>query len=265
MVDMPLLEAAIINLANNARDAMPNGGRLDIVTRNIELAADYAAKQHDVMPGEYALIEVTDTGVGIPPEIVGRIFEPFFSTKEAHKGTGLGLSMAFGFVKQSGGHLTVYSAPGHGTTFRLYLPRADAAPPPRATRSPPKALPRGEGTVLLVEDEDQLRAAAGRQLRAQGYLVLEADNAAAALAILDAAQHVDLLFSDVVMPGGMDGIALANEAVRRRPGLRVLLTSGFAGAGDASAIAFRLLDKPYREEELAVAIREVLDTAASMH
>lgn len=265
MVDMPLLEAAIINLANNARDAMPNGGRLDITTRNIELGADYVAMQHDVAPGEYALIEVTDTGVGIPPEIVGRIFEPFFSTKEAHKGTGLGLSMAFGFVKQSGGHLTVYSAPGHGTTFRLYLPRADVARPVRATRSPPKPLPRGEGTVLLVEDEDQLRAAAGRQLRAQGYLVLEAENAAAALAILDAAQHVDLLFSDVMMPGGMDGIALANEAVRRRPGLRVLLTSGFAGAADASAIAFRLLDKPYREEELAVAIREVLDTAPSMH
>lgn len=266
MVDMPLLEAALINLANNARDAMPQGGHLEITTRNVVLDETYVASQTEVTPGEYALIEVTDTGAGIPPEIIGRIFEPFFSTKGPQKGTGLGLSMAFGFVKQSGGHLTVYSAPGRGTTFRLYFPRTESGPVATLARPPLAPLPGGKETILLVEDNEQLRAATGRQLRALGYLVLEAENAAMALKVLDAAAHVELLFSDVVMPGGMDGFALVNEAIRRRPGLHILITSGFAGlANDRAASPFRILNKPYREEELATAIRDVLDTASSLH
>jgi PAS domain S-box-containing protein len=273
MADAPQLEAALVNLATNARDAMPKGGQLDIASRNVELDADYVALHPDVRPGCYALIEITDTGTGIPPEIVGRIFEPFFTTKEAGKGTGLGLSMTFGFVKQSDGHLAVYSEPGLGTTFRIYLPRSDASAAAPAGVSDAGTVmagdalvgdeTAGDAAVLVVEDNARLRLAACRQLAELGYQVHQAEHAEAALAILASGERVDLLFTDVVMPGTMDGIDLARQATRLRRGLKVLLTSGFPGMrGVDQHIAdcpFRLLNKPYRRDELARAARELLD------
>jgi PAS domain S-box-containing protein len=260
VADPAQLEASLANLATNARDAMPNGGRLTITTRNSHLDADYAASHPEVTAGDYAVIEISDDGVGIPPELIGRIFEPFFTTKHRANGTGLGLSMVFGFMKQSAGHINVYSEPGRGTTVRLYLPRADtgvvaeARPPPA-----PPALGGGE-TVLVVEDNAAMRRVAVRQLNGLGYRVLEAGTAAAALALF-ATEAIDLLFTDVVMPGGMTGFELARAASALAPALKVLVTSGFpemkldgqAGGG------MRLLSKPYRKDELARALRETLD------
>ncbi len=281
------LQAALTNLANNARDAMPRGGHLDIATRTIELDTHYTALHPDVVPGAYVLIEVSDTGIGIPPEIVARIFEPFFTTKEPGQGSGLGLSMVFGFVKQSGGHLSVYSEPGVGTTFGIYLPRAadDALVAAPVERQP---VVGGDETVMVVEDNAPLRMAAARQLVELGYHVREAANADEALAILSGGELVDLLFTDVVMPGTMDGPDLALQAVRLQPGLKILLTSGFPavrgadpriaccpfplhgmgracpGGADPQAACcpfppFPLLSKPYRHDELARTVREVLD------
>ncbi len=262
-VDSSQLEAALINLAANARDAMPKGGQLTIASRNATLDTGYAAQHPDVSAGDYAVIEVSDTGTGIPPEIVGRIFEPFFTTKETGHGTGLGLSMAFGFVKQSGGHLTVYSEPGLGTTFRIYLPRSGGGETATADRPDPGAVVGGHETILVVEDNPQLRRTAERQLTELGYTVRESDSAAPALAILSGGEKVDLLFTDIVMPGTMDGLELANQASRLRPGLRVLLTSGFPGGHGADQrladSPIRLLDKPYSLGELAQAVRRVLD------
>jgi len=267
MADPAQLEAALVNFATNARDAMPKGGRLDITTSSATLDAGYAALHPEVTPGAYACIEITDTGSGISPEIVGRIFEPFFTTKEPGKGTGLGLSMTFGFVKQSGGHLSVYSEPGLGTTFRLYLPTdaggaALLAGPPDAG-----AVPRGNETVLVVEDNARLRQATVRQLSDLGYRVLEAGHADAALALLAGGAAPDLLFSDVVMPGSLDGLSLARRAAALLPALKVLLTSGFPGVRgreqDMAVCPFSLLSKPYRYDELARRVREVLDADAA--
>jgi PAS domain S-box-containing protein len=262
--DPAQLEATIVNLATNARDAMPNGGRLMIGTANRRLDADYAALHPELTPGDYAVIEVTDTGTGIEPAIIDRIFEPFFTTKEQGKGTGLGLSMVFGFIKQSGGHVSVYSERGSGTTFRLYLPRhggADAAP---AQAVEALQAVGGNEVVLLVEDNAAMRRVARRQLMALGYRVVEADRAEAALDLL-AREPVDLLFSDIVMPGGIGGFELARTAIARWPRLKVLLTSGFPEArmhGRGETIAgVRLLSKPYRRDDLAQALRESLDGA----
>ncbi len=260
-VDPAQLEASLVNLATNARDAMPDGGRLMIATANRHLDADYAAGHAELTAGDYAMIEVSDTGTGIPAEIVARIFEPFFTTKEVGKGTGLGLSMVFGFVKQSGGHVNVYSEPGAGTTFRLYLPRDSEA----ASRLSPRPRPlrparAGDGeTVLIVEDNAGMRLVVRRQLVELGYKVVEADNAAAALDIL-ARQKVALVFSDVVMPGGMNGIALAKKAIADWPGLKIILTSGFPDTRLRDEVAnIRLLSKPYRRADLAAAVREALE------
>jgi len=261
-IDPTQLEASLVNLATNARDAMPKGGSLTITTVNRELDADYASMHTDVDAGDYALIEVTDTGTGIAPELMSRIFEPFFTTKDPGKGTGLGLSMVFGFVKQSGGHLNVYSEPGVGTTFRLYLPR-DRGAASEGDRVPFVApAVGGTETILVVEDNIAMRKVVVRQLTELGYRVLEANAAAAALEILATAK-VTLLFSDVVMAGDMNGIELARRAMARWPGLKVLLTSGFpeariAGEGDIPA-GLRLLSKPYRRAELARTLRGILD------
>ena len=261
IVDAAQLEAAITNLAANARDAMPKGGRLTIATGNRQLDADYAAEHPDVASGDYAEIEVGDNGIGMSPEVMRRIFEPFYSTKEQGKGTGLGLSMVFGFVEQSGGHIYVYSEPGLGTTFRLYLPRAQAAAE-AAEAKETAAVPLGDGeTVLVVEDNPALRRVAVRQLRELGYAVAEADTAAGALAVIENA-GADLVFSDVVMPGGTDGFELAAEIGRRWPRIPVVLTSGFSGANlpqAGAAASVRLLGKPYRKQELAAALRTALD------
>ncbi|HEY1936050.1 MAG TPA: PAS-domain containing protein [Acetobacteraceae bacterium] len=268
MADPAQLEAALVNFATNARDAMPKGGRLEFATHNVQLDATYAAMHPDVTPGEYAVIEISDTGTGIPPEIIGRIFEPFFTTKEPGKGTGLGLSMAFGFVKQSGGHLAVYSEPDLGTTFRLYLPRSDASEGGSAGSADVDTVIGGTETVLLVEDNAQLRRAALRQLAELGYAVREAEHAEAALQILAGEDRVDLLFTDVVIPGAMDGLELAYRAVSLRAGLKVLLSSGFPalrGAEQRMAdCPFAMLNKPYRHDELARTVRDVLDAATPL-
>jgi CheY-like chemotaxis protein len=207
------------------------------------------------------MIEVSDTGTGIPAEIMARIFEPFFTTKEVGKGTGLGLSMVFGFVKQSGGHVNVYSEPGAGTTFRLYLPRdsEDAkAAEAEAARGADSAAGDGE-TILIVEDNPGMRRVVKRQLVELGYRVLEAEGGAAALAILSQ-EKIALLFSDIVMPGGMNGIALAEKATAAWPAIKIILTSGFPDAHLGDQIAnIRLLSKPYRRADLAEAIREALE------
>jgi len=260
--DPAQLESSLANLANNARDAMPGGGRLIIATANRTLDADYAATQTDVTPGDFVMIEVSDIGSGMSPETVSQIFEPFFTTKQLGKGTGLGLSMVFGFLKQSGGHVSVYSELGQGTTFRLYLPRA-VSETVSVEAAEPQQILRGAGeTVLVVEDNPSMRRVALRQLRELGYRVLECDRAAAALDLLQR-EPVDLLFTDIVMPGGLDGIELARIAQERWPELKVVLTSGFPQArvdGNGGQLGtLLLLSKPYHKEELAAALRAMLD------
>jgi two-component system CheB/CheR fusion protein len=266
VVDPAQLEASLTNLATNARDAMADGGRLMIVTANRTLDADYAAQHAEVVPGGYVMLEVSDTGCGMTPEVMHRIFEPFFTTKSRDKGTGLGLSMVFGFIKQSGGHIGVYSEPGIGTTFRLFLPRM-AADVPRVEESVATPLLHGRGeSVLVVEDNAALRRVVTRQLGELGYRVLAAENAAAGLELLDR-QSIDLLLTDIVMPGGINGRELARRARQRWPEIKIVFTSGFSEArlnGDAGPLAActPLLSKPYRKEDLASAAREALDRVA---
>jgi CheY-like chemotaxis protein len=262
-IDRAQFEAAIANLATNARDAMPRGGALLIDTRNCQLDEAYAAAHGEVTAGDYVMIELSDSGCGMPPEILARIFEPFFTTKAQGKGTGLGLSMVFGFMKQSGGHITVHSDPGKGTTFRIFLPRLETVAIAQAERSTKPAWRGGNEAILVVEDNAGLRRIVVRQLSEAGYHVLEAPDAVAAMDLIDGSEPIHLLFSDVVMPGEMDGRDLARAAVQRRPLINVLLTSGFPDArlpGTASRSSdSRLLIKPYRKEELLRAVREAID------
>jgi PAS domain S-box-containing protein len=258
--DPSQLGASLINIGNNARDAMPKGGVLTIATSNKILDADFAMLHDGIVPGNYTQIEMRDTGTGIAPEILNQIFEPFFTTKEQGKGTGLGLSMVFGFVKQSAGHIDVYSEVGHGTTFRLYLPRAmSAADVPESVAVSEQG---GNETILAVEDNEGLRRIVVRQLNDLGYRVLEAKDGNAAVKILES-EPVDLLFTDIKMPGGMDGYTLARNAVSRWSGLKVLLTSGFPetklDGNDGAQVNMQLLTKPYRKDDLARALRNVLD------
>jgi len=260
-VDPAQLEASLANLATNARDAMPKGGRLIITTANRRLDADYAAAHADVAEGDFVMIEVSDTGIGMTAEIISQVFEPFFTTKETGKGTGLGLSMVFGFLRQSGGHVNVYSEPDVGTTFRLYLPRMTTEALPREIAEARPVEPAAGETVLVVEDDPAVRRIVLRQLGEFGYRVLECDRAEMALEVLQR-EPVDLLFSDIVMPGGLDGIALARMAAERWPALKIVLTSGFPqarvdGAGEILG-NMQLLSKPYRRTELAAALRTAL-------
>src|SRR5665213_1296863 len=265
VVDPAQLEASLVNIVNNARDAMPNGGALMIATSNRHLDQDYASQHPGLMPGDYALIEVSDTGIGIPPEVVNRIFEPFFTTKEQGKGTGLGLSMVFGFMKQSGGHINVYSEVGVGTTFRLYLPRAIAASEASEAHRATAPERGGREAVLAVEDNVGLRRVVARQLKELGYRVLEAGDGPTALKILES-ETVDLLLTDIVMPGGMSGYDIARTALSRWPAMKVVLTSGFPEVklndNGGPPASMRLLTKPYRKADLARALREVLDVAS---
>jgi PAS domain S-box-containing protein len=271
LVDRVQLETAIANLANNARDAMPNGGRLYIGTSTSYLDPEYAAQHVEVEPGGYVAIAISDTGQGMPTDIVARIFEPFFTTKEVGKGTGLGLSMVFGFMKQSRGHIAVYSEPGKGTTFRLYLRpahRTALQPVVEAPSIQPTIGASGK-TVLVVEDNVPLREVAVKQLQSVGLAVLEAENAKQALERLEHVDTVDLVFSDVVLPGGMDGIELAREVMRRNPKSKVLLTSGFPGRrltdDEGLGSGVRLLSKPYRKDELMRVVREVLEEKETVY
>jgi two-component system, cell cycle sensor histidine kinase and response regulator CckA len=259
VVDPAQLEAALTNLANNARDAMPDGGDVIIVTRNEHLDEDYTSQHADLAAGDYALIEVTDTGTGMTPDVASHIFEPFYTTKEEGRGTGLGLAMVFGFMKQSGGHINVYSESGVGTTFRLYLPRTDAGETAAVAAVPDVARGAGQ-TVLAVEDNDRLRRIVARQLAELGYRVLVAAAPRAAIEILEH-EIVQLVFSDVVMPGGMSGYDLARVISTRWPATKIILTSGFPDARihqDGGVPNLRLLSKPYRRDELAQALSEAL-------
>jgi two-component system CheB/CheR fusion protein len=266
VVDPAQLEASLTNLATNARDAMPDGGHLMIATANRTLDPDYAAQHAEVVAGSYVMLEVSDTGCGMTPDVMHRIFEPFFTTKSRDKGTGLGLSMVFGFIKQSGGHIGVYSEPGIGTTFRLFLPRmAENVTIVEESAATPLLHGRGE-SVLVVEDNPALRRVVTRQLGELGYRVLAAENAAAGLELLDR-QSIDLLLTDIVMPGGINGRELARRARQRWPDIKIVFTSGFSearlnGDGGPLAACTPLLSKPYRKEDLASAAREALDRVA---
>ena len=266
MADPVQVETALMNLCLNARDAMPEGGLLVIETATTALDEKYARLNADAAPGTYAVLSVGDTGCGIPPEQMAMVFEPFFTTKGVGKGTGLGLSMVDGFVRQSGGHVKLYSERGVGTTVRLYFPAAPAERAVDPPRLPPAGVERGRGeTILLVEDELPLRTLFGGILRDLGYHVLEAPDAAEALALLEREQRVDLLFTDMVLPGGTGGRELALLARRFRPQLRVLFASGYAQeivaqSGHAVPQGY-LLSKPYRREEVARAVAATLAAA----
>jgi CheY-like chemotaxis protein len=261
--DPAQLESSILNLCVNARDAMPEGGRLTVETANCHLDDRYARIHPGVPSGQYVLIAVTDTGVGMKPDVLAKAFDPFFTTKEAGKGTGLGLSQVFGFVKQSGGHIKIYSELGQGTTVKVYLPRyyGEASDKSHAAQ-PATAELKGTEAVLLVEDDDNVLGVAASALRELGYTVLEARHAKEALAHLANGARVDLLLTDIVMPD-MNGRKLADEALRQRHGLKVLFMTGFTrnavvhnGVLDPGV---NFLAKPFTIEELSRKVREALE------
>ena len=260
IVDPNQLATAILNLALNARDAMPDGGKLIIETGSVVLDENYARMHGDVRPGRYAMIAVSDTGTGIPAAIIDKVFEPFFTSKGPGQGTGLGLSMVYGFVKQSAGHIMIYSEEGHGTTIRMYLPPATGLLL-RAEATLAPTVEGGHETILVVEDDKLVRDYVLTQLHSLGYVTLDAANATEALAIVQAGQAFDLLFTDVIMPG-MNGRQLADEMLKVRPGLRVLFTSGYTenaiihhGRLDEGVL---LLAKPYRKSDMAIMVRKAL-------
>ena len=260
------LEAAILNLAVNARDAMPEGGELTIETANVELDSSYAAN-HEARAGDYVLVSVTDVGTGMTADVLKQVFEPFFTTKGG-RGTGLGLSQVYGFATQSGGHVKLSSEPGVGTTAKLYLPRANkvhGATREHVAEPERDQIPHANGreAILVVEDDEDVRAYAVSSLRELGYIVYEASDGASALQILEREANIRLLFTDLGLPGGVDGKVLAERALVIRPTLRVLITTAYAagalihdGRLDAGV---ELLDKPFTFAGLAMRIREVLD------
>jgi PAS domain S-box-containing protein len=260
-VDPNQLATALLNLALNARDAMPNGGKLILETGSAYLDENYAGMHGDVKPGHYALIAVSDTGTGIPAGMLDKVFNPFFTLKGPGKGTGLGLSMVYGFVKQSAGHIKIYSEEGHGTTIKMYLPPGTgAALAPEAPFATP--VQGGRETILVVEDDALVRGYVLAQLHSLGYVTLDAANATEALAMVEAGRAFDLLFTDVIMPGAMNGRQLATALQKTRPGLKVLFTSGYTenaiihhGRLDSGVL---LLAKPYRKSDLAGMIRKAL-------
>jgi signal transduction histidine kinase len=262
LIDPSQLSTAILNLALNARDAMLNGGKLTLETKNVVLDDNYAAMNSDVKPGNYVMIAVSDTGEGIPQNLLEKVFEPFFTTKDIGKGSGLGLSMVYGFVKQSNGHVKIYSEEGHGTTVKLYLPQATGVAEVPANETSIAGGNHGDESILIVEDDALVREYVVTQIRRLGYRTLAASNAAEALAVMDGPERIDLLFTDVIIPGGMNGRQLATEALRRRPGLKVLYTSGYTenaivhhGRLDAGVL---LLPKPYVSSDLARMLRTAL-------
>jgi PAS domain S-box-containing protein len=263
-LDPDEFQDALVNLAVNARDAMPAGGRLTLRAANLALPEGSDPRHQGIPPGEYVHVVVQDTGIGMSPDVLERIFEPFFTTKEAGKGTGLGLSMVYSFLQRSRGQVRVESKPGAGTAFHLYFPRASAPAAPAPSREPPELQPAGRGeTILVVEDEPELREAVSAILRRLGYQVRQAASAAEAWETLQGGAPIDLLFTDVVMPGGMDGFELAERALARWPGLRVVVTSGYTERlqSPKAAHARHVLLKPYRLQELARQIRMALEPA----
>jgi signal transduction histidine kinase/CheY-like chemotaxis protein len=258
LIDPSQLSTAILNLALNARDAMPDGGKLTLETKNVALDDNYASMNSDVTPGNYVMIAVSDTGTGIPTSLIEKVFEPFFTTKDVGKGVGLGLSMVYGFVKQSNGHIKIYSEEGHGTTVKLYLPQAsDVASMATGlvANADVSGFERGDKIILIVEDDALVREYVVTQIGSLGYKTLAASNAAEALAIINGPEPIDLLFTDVIIPGGINGRQLALAALAQRPGLKILYTSGYTenaivhhGRLDAGVL---LLPKPYLRSDLA--------------
>lgn len=262
--DPSQLEDAVLNLAINARDAMPEGGTLSIATTNLRLDEHHAAILGAVRPGDYVTVSVTDTGIGMAPEIIERAVEPFFTTKEPGKGTGLGLSMIYGFAKQCGGHLSIYSEVGVGTTVRVFLPRETTETASVDARPvTPGEAPKGGEALLVVDDNEDLRRVAIRQLMGLGYRVVGVGDGPSALALIEAGEHFDLLFTDIGLPAGMNGFELAERCRHRLPALKTLFTTGYgtqrrrdnAPEPDAGSV----LQKPYRSRELADRIRAALD------
>jgi CheY-like chemotaxis protein len=243
---------------------MRDGGQLTIETSNTSLDEGYAAREVEVTAGDYVLLSVSDTGTGIPADILSEVFDPFFTTKRAGKGSGLGLSMVYGFVKQSKGHIKAYSEEGHGTVMKIYLPRSksDQRDTTESTASR-IGIPSGNETILVVEDDSAVRRLVVKLLEPLGYRVLEADSGPTALALIKGGEHIDLLFTDMIMPGGMTGAELASQACEHNPKLKVLYTSGYTDTTVFSNGMLErgnhILNKPYRTEQLANQVRYVLD------
>jgi signal transduction histidine kinase/CheY-like chemotaxis protein len=267
-IDQGQFEAAILNLVVNARDALPKGGRIRIETANVIIDDSYADENSEIAPGSYAMVAVSDNGVGIDRSVLPHVFEPFFTTKEIGKGSGLGLSQVYGFARESGGHVSIYSEVGSGTTVKLYLPKcaeafAQIGSRPVVTRTQPS----GGETVLVVDDDESVLETAKETVADLGYRVLSAHNGREALQILKSSENVDLLFSDIVMPGGINGVQLATEARRFQPSLKVLLTSGYTAAAlrDKHGLPkdFPVLGKPYRRDQLAANLREIINSQAA--
>jgi PAS domain S-box-containing protein len=268
VADPAQIENAVLNLAINARDAMPNGGQLMISVERARLDEDYMRHNPDVSVGDYVVLAASDTGIGMPKEVLDRAFDPFFTTKPLGKGTGLGLSMIYGFAKQSGGHAKIYSEVGIGTTVRLYLPQATGAAlhAPAAPFHDARELPTGSETILVVEDDTLVRDYVTDQLLVMGYTVIAVGDGRAALSEIDSGRPLDVLFTDVVMPGGMNGRELAEEALIRRPELKVLFTTGYTEdvmvLQGKLAAGTQLLNKPYGRAQLARKLRSVIESRA---
>jgi two-component system CheB/CheR fusion protein len=263
MTDAGLVENAILNLAINARDAMPKGGTLTIETKNVTLDKDYTAGQEDIEPGAYVALSVTDTGTGMSPEVSARAFEPFFTTKEVGAGSGLGLSMVYGFAKQSGGHLAIYSEEGLGTTVTLYLPPSNKGVPAVVTPVENDIPQSGQETILVVEDDPRVRRLTVTRLEDLGYQTLAVENGPAALEVLRSNDGINLVLSDIVMPGAMTGFDVADQALAINPALKILLATGYASGGETTVGEAKhrhpLLRKPYSLRDLAQALRNLLD------
>jgi CheY-like chemotaxis protein len=254
----------LVNLTLNARDAMPNGGRLEIGTSMSNVGDEHCRQNPEATPGEYVCIAIQDYGEGMSAEVLERAIEPFFSTKEVGQGTGLGLSTVYGFVRQSGGHLLLQSREGEGTRVEIYLPRAQTQVERQVKAQGSEGLPPGHGErVLLCEDDEGVRLFSGETLRDLGYDVIEAGDAASALQALNEAGRIDLLFTDVVLPGGRTGADLARDARKLQPDLKVLFTTGYARSAldreNTGEKGIELLLKPFRIDELAAKVREMLD------
>jgi PAS domain S-box-containing protein len=262
-IDPGQFENALVNLTINARDSMPDGGILDVELSNTVLDEAYASQQEDLSPGNYVMVAVSDNGTGMPPEILERVFEPFFTTKDAGAGSGLGMSMVYGFVKQSRGHISIYSEPDTGTTVRLYLPESTTQNPIVQNNEATEKTGQSVGRILVVEDDADARSVAVKILRRHGHDVSEAADGAEALNLLTNHGPFDILFTDVVLPGNMDGVAVSREAHKLQPQIKTLFTSGYTenaiihnGTLDEGVV---LLDKPYRAEKLLSLIEGLLD------
>jgi signal transduction histidine kinase len=270
-IDRAQFEAALLNLVVNARDALPSGGRITIETCNVSLDQAYADQNLEVVPGPYVMLAVSDNGIGIDPATLHHVFEPFFTTKDVGRGSGLGLSQVYGFAEQSGGHVKIYSELEVGTTVKLYLPKAGeqtSAAPERQSLLPLRVA-NGEETILVVEDEADVLNMAVESLTDLGYRVLVAHDGREALAIIGGPEQIDILFSDVVMPGGINGAQLAIEARRLRPEIKVLLTSGYTAAALGKEHGLPpevpVLSKPYRREELSAQLRVIVGGRSAQH